>query len=543
MKLSTQRIALVLVILASLVLMIRPAPTVAQDQIVFRQPANEPTGLDPAQGGFGYQEFFSLYEPLVDAYTSTTITPLAAESWTMSDDGLTYTFKLRKGLMWSDGAPLTASQFRDSWLRQLDPATAAYSAEEFFAIKNGQPYNAGKITDPTQVGITAPDDLTLVVTLEAPTPNFLSHVGDSAYVPIRLDLIKKFGDKWMEAGNFVGNGPYMLTEWEHDQKMVFEKNPNYTGLWKDSRKIDRIEFVIMADAWNQAVPAFEAGEVDVAIAPAGELPRLTADPDYSKMITPVPIAGSEILVMDTKNAPTDNVKVRQALSMAIDRKTLSASVMRGANPPAVTLSPPEVSSYNPDNAIGYQYDPAQAQKLLADAGYPGGQGFPEFTVTYWSLDTAQLLMQAIQAMWQTNLGITVKLNPLEPSAMRDWRISRNDQPFNLYYGLQWAGIQDASEFHNALFDPDNSLKRSRFDDPDYVKLIRAALIEGDPAKRADMYKQAETVIDTQVPIISLVYESQTWLVRPYVKGFADITTPVGSMFRYALPPGLEVNRP
>lgn len=542
MKMWKRRVSLMLAVVASLVLVVYPGVLDAQEPTVLRQPANEPTGLDPAQGGFGYQEFFSLYEPLVDSYSSTEITPLAAESWTVSEDGKTYTFTLREGLLWSDGEPVTAEQYRQSFLRQLNPATAAYAAQEFFPILNGQAYNSGEITDPEEVGISAPDDLTLIIELEQPSPVFLSYVGNSSYVPVRTDLIEKYGDQWMEAGNHVGNGPYMLTQWDHDQLMVFEKNPNYTGIWKDNRAVDRIEFVLMADAWNTAVPAFEAGEVDVAIAPASELPRLLEDPEYAQMITPVPIAGSIILIMDTKNKPTDDVRVRQALSLSIDREVLSAQVLRGTKPAAVSISPPQLAGYNPDQAFGYQYDVEQAQQLLADAGYPGGEGFPEFEVTYWSLDEAQLTMQAIQAMWSTALGINVKLNPLEPSAMREWRISRNEQPFNLYYGLNWAGIQDASQFHNELFDPDNSLKRSRFDDADYIDLIRAALVEIDPAKRAEMYQQAEAIINEQVPIISLVYESQTWLVRPYVTNFVDITTPVGSMFRYAHPAGLQVNR-
>jgi oligopeptide transport system substrate-binding protein len=534
---------IVLILLVSLALCITPALSLAQDDlVVFRQPANEPTGLDPAQGGFGYQEFFSLYEPLVDAYSGTEVTPLAAESWTLSEDGTTYTFTLREGLMWSDNTPVTAEQYRQSFLRQLDPATAAYAVEEFYPILNGQAYNTGEITDPNEVGISAPDDRTLVIQLEQPTPYFLSYLGSSAYLPVRTDLIEQYGAEWMEAGNHVGNGPYMLTEWVHDQIMVFEQNPYYNGIWKDTRFVDRIEFILMADAWNMAVPAFEAGEVDVAIAPASELPRLLADPEYASMLTPVPIAGSVIMVMDTDNPPTDNVLVRQALSLAIDRETLSAGVLRGANPPAVSFSPPTIGSHNPDANFGYQYDPARAAELLAEAGYPGGEGFPEFELTFWSLDNARLAMQAVQAMWSENLGINVTLNPLEPAAMREWRISRNEQPFNAYYGLQWAGIPDASQFANAMFDPANSLRRSRFDDPAYVDLIRAALVELDPDTRAQMYLDAEAVINEQVPIISLVYESQTWLIRPYVENFIDITTAVGTMFRYAQPPGLVVNR-
>lgn len=380
----------------------------------------------------------------------------------------------------------------------------------------------------------------MIIELEEPAPYFLYYVGDSNYLPVRVDLIEEYGDQWMEAGNHVGNGPYMLTEWKHDQLMVFEKNPYYNGIWKDNRFVDRIEYVLMADAWNQAVPSFEAGEVDVAIAPASELPRLQDDPEYADLISPVPIAGAVILMFDTKNSPADNVLVRQALSIAIDRETLANGVLRGAFAPAVSLSPPSLASHNPDEAFGYQYDPELAAELLAEAGYPGGEGFPEFEVTYWSVDRAQLVMQALQAMWKQNLGIDVTLNPLEPSAMRDWRISRNEQSYDMQYGLNWAGIPDPSEFHNALLDPANSLKRTRFDDADYVDLIRAAKAETDPVKRTEMYQEAEAIINTQVPVISVVYEGQTWLIRPYVKNFSEITTSVALMFRYAQPPGLQV---
>ncbi|MFW5714098.1 MAG: peptide ABC transporter substrate-binding protein [Brevefilum sp.] len=517
-------------------------PTEAvQEPSVLRQPANEPSGLDPALGGYGYQEYVSLYEPLVDSFSpSGEITPLAAENFTVSDDVLVYTFVLREGLLWSDGTPLTAEDFRLSWLRQLAPETASYSPHEFYPIVNAQAYNAGEITDPNEVGITAVDERTLVVELEQATPHFLYYVGNTNFVPVRVDLIEEYGDQWMEAGNFVGNGPYMLTQWDHDQLLVLEPNPYYNGIWKDYVKVDRIEYVLMADAWNQAVPSFETGEVDVAIVPASELSRLQEDPEYSDMLTNVSISGSQVLIIDTKNPPTDDVRVRQALSLAIDRLTLADAVLRGAYAPADSLSPPDLASYNPDEAFGYQYNPELAAELLAEAGYPDGEGFPPFEVAYWSVDLASLVMQTIQAMWKQNLGIDVTLNPIEPAAMRDWRISRNETPFNMYYGLNWCGIPDASEFHNALFDPSNSLKRSRYDNPEYIDLILNAFTEMDTETRNQMYKDAEAIVNEEVPIISLFYESQTWLVRPEVKNFKEITSAVASMFRYAQPPGLEI---
>jgi oligopeptide transport system substrate-binding protein len=298
----------------------------------------------------------------------------------------------------------------------------------------------------------------------------------------------------------------------------------------------------MQDAWNQAVPGFEAGELDVAIVPSTEIDRVKADPKLGSKLQQLPISGSVIMIFDTKNKPTDNASIRLALSLAVDRQTLAEKVLKAAYAPAISLSPPDLASHNPDKAAGYAYDVAKAKQLLADAGYPDGKGFPAFELTFWSQEREGLIAQAIKAMWKENLGIDITLQTLEPKAMRDWRIARNEQPFNAYLGLNWSGISDPREFHNAILDPNNSLKRSRYDNQQYVDLIRNAVKELDPAKRAELYKQAEEIVNTDVPIISLIYEGRTWLVEPYVVNFAAVTTAVAEMIRYAAPPGLDTTR-
>ncbi|MCC7162545.1 MAG: peptide ABC transporter substrate-binding protein [Anaerolineae bacterium] len=322
-------------------------------QKVFKRAAFEPDSLDPSKGGPGFQEFQNLYEPLVDSYAQDgQIHPLAAESYEISDDGLTVTFTLRDGLKWSDGKPVVAEDFRYAWLRQLDPQTASYVPDEFYAIKNGEEFNKGTITDPNQVGLQAPDDKTLIVTLAAPAPYWLRYVGTTEYAPVRKDIIEKFGDKWMEAGNFVGNGPYMLQEWKHDQKMVFVRNPHYNGPWKDSINIDRLEFTLVQDPDSQGLVAYEANEVDAATVPATELERIKADSEMGKQLHSIPSAGTTILIFDTKNKPTDDVRVRQALSMSIDRAALADQVLKGGYLAPTSFSPRTLSSYDPDSFQG-----------------------------------------------------------------------------------------------------------------------------------------------------------------------------------------------
>ena len=506
---------------------------------VFRVPAYEPDSLDPSKGGSGYQEYQNLYEPLVDAYAKDgEIKPLAAASWDVSADGLTFTFKLQPGLKWSDGQALVAEDFRYAWLRQLDPKTASYAPDEFYPIKNAQEYNSGAITDATQVGIAAPDDATLVVTLAQPAIYFLRTVGESNYFPVRKDIVEKFGDKWIEPRNFVGNGPYKLDSWAHDQKLVMVKSDTYAGPWAASRLIDRIEFTLMQDPWNTAVPVFESGDVDATIVPSTEIDRIKGDTTESTELQQLPISGAVIIVFDTKNKPTDDVRVRQALSIAIDRDVLAAQVLKGAYPAAKSFSPPDLASFEPISTL--PYDTAKAQSLLADAGYPNGAGFPTFTLTYWSQDRESLIAQTIKAMWKQTLNIDLELQTLEPKAMTAWRTARTDQPFNGYIALQWCNIQDPQQFHNTQLDPAGNGRFSRYDNADYVTLIRAALKEIDPDKRQTMYQQAEDTINTDVPIISVINEARTWIVNPKLTGFADVTTSVAEMTRVAQPPSLDI---
>lgn len=505
----------------------------------FRRAAFEPDSLDPSKGGPGFQEFQNLYEPLVDAYAQDgQIHPLAAESYTVSDDGLTFTFTLREGLKWSDGKPVVAEDYRYAWLRQLDPKTASYVPDEFYAIENGQEFNTGKITDESQVGLQAPDDRTLIVTLAEPAPYWLRYVGTTDYSPVRKDILEKYGDKWMEAGNFVGNGPYMLQEWKHDQEMVFVRNPYYNGPWKDSIKIDRLVFKLVQDPDSLGLPAYEANEVDAAILPATEQDRIKADPKMSKEIHTTPSAGTTMLVFDNKNKPTDDVRVRQALSMAIDRAALADQVLKGGYLTPTSFSPRTLASYNPSTFQGYNLE--KAKQLLADAGYPGGKGFPTLELYSWNVQRAQLETQAIKAMWKDTLGIDVNLNQLDPAAMRDWRIARKEQPFNVYYAWEVAGILDPIEYHNAQLDPDQNVRNSRYDNAQYVQLIRDAKKETDPAKRAKMYQDAEAIVNLEVPMIPITEDETFWVVKPNVVNFDAVTTPLTWFIRAAQPPGLDI---
>jgi oligopeptide transport system substrate-binding protein len=217
---------------------------------------------------------------------------------------------------------------------------------------------------------------------------------------------------------------------------------------------------------------------------------------------------------------------------------LAKKVLKGAYLTSTSFSPRALTSYNPSTYLGYNV--AKAKELLAQAGYANGKGFPTIELTHWNVQRASLECQAIAAMWKENLGINVTDVPLEPKAMRDYRISRANQPFSAYYAWNVCGILDPIEFHNAQLDPAGNVRYSRYDDPEYGKLILDAKKESDLAKRDTMYKQAEAIVNRDCPIIPVTEDISLMVAKPYLKNFAAVTTPLVNFIRVAQPPGLDI---
>lgn len=504
-------------------------------------PAFEPASLDPAVGGPGFQEYQNLYEPLVDSYAKDgEIKPLAAESWDVSDDGTVYTFHLREGLKWSDGEPLTAEDFRYAWIRQIDPSVGGYTPDLFFEIVNAEAYLNGEVTDPAEVGIAVLDELTLEVTLTQPAAYWLRVTGTNAYFPVRQDVIEEHGDSWTDPETFVGNGPYKLDEWVRDQRIEFVKNPEYTGPWADSRHIDRIIYRTFQDPWNEALTPYEAGEVDAALIPAADLERVESDAEMADNVVRIPLAGGSIMVFDTQSAPTDDPLVREALVRAVDFDALANDVLRGAYAQATSFSPPQMSSHDPDTFP--EFDVEAAQDLLAQAGYADGVGFPTLELASWTLARETLIAQALAAMWSENLGIEVSIEILEPAAMTEWRNTRAEEDFDVYLALQWAELEDPRFFHVSQLDPRGNVRHSGYDNPGYVTALDAALSAPDQTAYDRLWKEAEALINRDLPIVTTVYEARPWVVSDVLSNFTEVTTEASEMIRVAQPPGLQVNR-
>jgi oligopeptide transport system substrate-binding protein len=482
---------------------------------ILRRPGMEPMDFDTAiiGGGVGIEMFFFLFEGLTFYdWDQKKVLPAAAESWDVSDDKLTYTFHLRKGMVWSDGTPLTAHDFEYAIKRNLDPALGGTLTSFVFPIKGAQDYNTKKTTDPNSVQVTATDDLTLKMTLVGVTPYWPVILSLWTTFPINKKSVDKGGPKWTEPANIISNGRYTLDSWTHDQKMVLVRNEKYRG---KKSAIDRIEYTLFQNPDAQGITAFQAGELDEANVIATSADFVTSNGTLSKLQRQVPISGTWQLRIDLSNdqSPLSKVGIRKALYLGIDRDLLCKKILKGLNTPALTLLPSDVPSYNPKAALTGTV--ADAKKYLADAGYPDGKNFPGFKLGYVPTQaTAQLVSEALLQMWKDNLGITTATAFAVPT---DWRKRIKTEKYDMYLGDWQSDFPDPFDWHNTIFDGDGW--QTHWSDQKYLDMIKKASVEPDDAKRTQMYADAETyLIQDQMATIPLYVDGQLWVVQPWVQG-------------------------
>jgi oligopeptide transport system substrate-binding protein len=420
---------------------------------------------------------------------------------------------VRDGVTWSDGTPLNANDFEWSWKRVLDPETKSEYTTALYPLKNAEAIDAGEM-DLEELGVKATDEKTLVVTLEGPTPYFPLLAATWTYYPVPRHVVEAEGDAWVEAGKMVSNGPYILTAWEHDQSMTLERNEKYYG---EAPTITRADYTLFADPVTQALVAFENNELDQAQVAGADLERVKNDPELGPPVQVFPRSGTEFITCDTTNPPTDDVRVRQALAMAIERDALANGVLKGEFSPAPTMLPPDIPGYNEAAALGE--DAEKAKQLLADAGYPNGEGFPELLLTYTSTSTEeQKSAQYLQGVWNQTLGINVKLDPLEDKAFNDWQNSRDEQPFNLYLNFWGSDWGDPANWHNQLFDSQADFYHAHWKNDEFDKLVRDAAVMGDQEARIAQYQQAETLLNQDAAMIPLFHLNRIYVIKPWVQG-------------------------
>jgi oligopeptide transport system substrate-binding protein len=434
--------------------------------------------------------------------------PGVAESWDISSDRQTYTFHLRPDARWSDGRPITAQDFVYSWTRALDPHLAARAAYYLYYIVNAEAFNKGELEDPSQLGLRVLDDHTLEVRLREPAPFFLDLISLFVYAPVQRAAVEQFGNQWTEPGHIVSNGPYLLREHRTHDRLEFIPNPLY---WNARQvRIGRI-IVYSIDDLNTAVNLYISGRVDWLPGPAA-LPtdfapylkgRFRDFHAYAQLST-------GYFSFNVRRQPWSNPLVRRALSLAVDRRAITDGLLRKGDIPTARLVPPGFPGY--PSPAEPEYNPQEAARLLAEAGYPNGEGFPRGEILLGPI--RKKIAEAVQQMWAANLGIDVSVHTEE---FRSQLKRMANHEFDLFRWEWMADFPDPINFAN-LLESTNGNNYTGWGDETYDRLLAQASQETDASRRMDLLYQAEAIAATQAPIIADHFVAGIELRKPYVKG-------------------------
>lgn len=491
----------------------------SDENAIFVNVGPEPETMDPTLNSSidGSIYISHAFEGLIARDKNNKAVPGMAKNWDVSSDGMKYTFHLKDGILWSDGKPVVAADFVYAWRRAVDPLVASEYSYQMEVLKNAKAIIEGEMPIDA-LGVVAIDDKTLEVSLEAPTAYFLELASSITYFPVREDIVKQYGMDWtLKPETYISNGPFVMSERRTDDKIVMIKNTNYYG--KDSVVADKIVFVLM-DNPTGSVAGVKEGSLHFAKNPPPQDIPLLQEEGILKI---APYIGTYYYSLNTTNKTIEDVRVRKALSLAIDRNYIVEKVTQSGQEPAAAWVPNGISDIKNDfrdnggdyisvKPADYEKNIEEAKKLMAEAGYPNGAGFP--VIEFKSQAGNHLItFEAIQQMWKDVLNIDTRV-VTEESAV--FSISKYKKDFTIAHGL-WVGDYNDPMTFMALFTSTSPQNTAAYANPEYDKLIETASLSGDNNVRMKAMHDAEALLFRDTVLIPLYFYTEAIVVNPKLK--------------------------
>ena len=499
---------------------IKPVDTAVEDGILYVGNGTEPQDLDPhiVTGVPESKVLMALLEGLVIRNPDgPDPLPGVAKNWDISVDGKVYTFYLRDNATWSNGDIVTANDFVYAWNRMLLPSLGSKYPDMLYDLVNAEEFNKGIITDFSRVGVKALDSKTLKVTLKNPAPYFLELLCHYTTRPVHQKTIEAFGDmdtagsKWTRPGNFVGNGPFTLDQWELNKLIVVKKNPTY---WNKSLvKLNEIHFFPVDNASREDL-MFRSGQLHVTstVPPEKVESYKTRYPDNIQVD---PFYGTYYYRFNTEKPPFDNKLVRKALSLSLDRTLIVEKVTKGGQQEAFSFTPPDPDSYYPPTQL--EYNPKKAKELLLEAGYSDENPFPSVDLLYNTSEGHQKLAQAIQQMWKTALNVDVTLTNT------DWKVYLSRQSIGDFQIARagWIGDYiDPKSFLDMMVTGRGN-NQTGWSNESFDELLSAAANSTSQNERFENFYKAEKILIDEMPIIPIYTYTRIYMLHEDVKGWGN----------------------
>jgi ABC-type oligopeptide transport system substrate-binding subunit/serine/threonine protein kinase len=473
----------------------------------FRGLLQEPTSIDPlTDDGWAAHIVDNIFSGLVALNSDWEIVPEVAQRWEVLDNGLRYLFHLRDDVTWSDGVPVTAHDFEFAWKRALDPANESRKADEFYAIKHAKAFHQGYLEDPDAVGVYSRDNFTLEVELERPFGALLYVLSSHASYPVPRHIVHKYEEAWTDLDFLVTNGPFKLASWEPGTSMSLEANPTYKGRFPGN--LQQVEMLLYTDRQTvKDMNLYQDDRIDFLWIGLSANPK-RARSQYPEEFRTAPFLRTDHIGFNTKKPPFDDPRVRKALALAIDREHLINTIYGGIGfiPATGGLLPPGMPGYS--EGIALPYDPAQARRLLAEAGHPDGRGFPVIEA-YKSSDP--ILREKIQNQWKENLGIEIRWRAIP---WKEFVELQNHQNLHIWTLGNFADYPDPDAFLRSAI-----LERTGWSHDEFNDLLDRAAEMMDYTERLEFYQRAERILIDEVPVLPISHARFDVLVKPWVRRF------------------------